>query len=436
MYEGGVGGRFTKDELMAEKLYRQAADAGIPEAMYRLGHLYQSGLGRVQRYDPAAYQWYRLAAQQEHAWSPTQEWVLGAARAELGLMLYNGTGVERNPRDAAKWLLKSVAGRLPQPQALQVLGAMYDAGDGVARDPVEAVRHFRMAATHGYPLGMTALGFHLRDGTGVAKNETEAVTWFRKAADLGFPAAEAALGYGYMSSTAGGGVHDDRIAAQWLERAAQHHEPSAQVNLGWLYANGLGVTRDLERAKALWQQSAASSIPRYADAARANLRRLEPARAAPSRGASAAAPRTSPQDTRPAPSPLVRHRPDGSISTGEAVALFIGGALLLSMLLPGSSPSGSPAKWRIGRRPSAAHRRPATPRRCDQQDGAHRDGRLLVRGRLRAPMIVRRALGSAGQRRRRGGAKEASGPGGAHATRRAAQAHYCLRECSHFGSSE
>ena len=59
-----------------------------------------------------------------------------------------------------------------------VLGTMYAAGLGVAKDEVEAVKWYRKAADQGHADAQFNLGLMYDDGTGVAKDEVEAYKWW------------------------------------------------------------------------------------------------------------------------------------------------------------------------------------------------------------------------------------------------------------------
>ena len=52
----------------------------------------------------------------------------------------------------------------------------------MAKDEVEAVKWFRLAADQGDVDGQFKLGWCYKEGIGVAKDEVEAVKWFRLAA--------------------------------------------------------------------------------------------------------------------------------------------------------------------------------------------------------------------------------------------------------------
>jgi TPR repeat protein len=50
---------------------------------------------------------------------------------------------------------------------------------------------------------------------------------------------------------------DVEQAAVWYRKAARRNQPRAQINLGWLYFHGKGVSRDLEQAAHGWRRAAA-----------------------------------------------------------------------------------------------------------------------------------------------------------------------------------
>ncbi len=64
MYEKGIG--VPRDYVQAVKWYRKAADQGLAEAQQRLGFMYAAGKG-VPKDQAKAIKWYRLAAGQEGA---------------------------------------------------------------------------------------------------------------------------------------------------------------------------------------------------------------------------------------------------------------------------------------------------------------------------------------------------------------------------------
>ena len=119
---------------------RKAAEAGIADAQYRLGTLYQSG---------------RLAGQ--------------------------------DPTNAVSWFEKAAAQR--HVAALYNLGSMYGTGRGVTRDPLVAVRYFRQAAELGDAYAQYNLARRCEEGQGTATDLVEAWKWYALAASGGIPSA-------------------------------------------------------------------------------------------------------------------------------------------------------------------------------------------------------------------------------------------------------
>ncbi len=83
-------------------------------------------------------------------------------------------------------------------------------------------------------------------GKGVAKDMAQSLYWYRKAADHGDPSAQVQLGYFYYK---GIGVARDPVeSARWFARAIGSGSPTAKLNLAVLYLRGAGVPRDPELA--------------------------------------------------------------------------------------------------------------------------------------------------------------------------------------------
>ena len=65
------------------------------------------------------------------------------------------------------------------------LGMMYDNGQGVKQDDVEAVKWYRQAAEQGYAKAQYNLGVKYYQGEGVRQDKGQAKEWFGKACDNG-----------------------------------------------------------------------------------------------------------------------------------------------------------------------------------------------------------------------------------------------------------
>lgn len=89
----------TQDYEQAVKWYRQAADEGYVESQWNLGLMYYNGFGVNQSYEEAA-KWFRLAAEQGN---PIYQFVLGD-------MYYYGEGVPKDLQEALKWYERAAQG--------------------------------------------------------------------------------------------------------------------------------------------------------------------------------------------------------------------------------------------------------------------------------------------------------------------------------------
>ena len=108
------------------------------------------------------------------------------------------------------------------------LGVMYEYGEVVAEDDVEAVRWYRKSAVQGNSDAQYILGIKFANGDGVAEDDAEAVRWYRKSAEQGDADAQHDLGLMHAN---GEGVAEDNVQAYaWFSvAAAQGHEQSKIV---------------------------------------------------------------------------------------------------------------------------------------------------------------------------------------------------------------
>ncbi|OBV37741.1 tetratricopeptide repeat protein [Janthinobacterium psychrotolerans] len=117
----------------ALRLFEQAARAGDTEAAYEMGQMLRAAS------PGAAWSWYRMAAQRQHA----------RAALMLGLLAANGEGVAKNPVEAAHWL--AVSSELGNAHAMFLLYNAYREGRGVEQDAGKGLALLEEAAHHDYP---------------------------------------------------------------------------------------------------------------------------------------------------------------------------------------------------------------------------------------------------------------------------------------------
>ena len=90
------------------------------------------------------------------------------AQAEIGYSYQYGDGVEKNPNEALKWNL--LAANQGNPMAQHNLAVMYDEGVDIPENNAEAIKWYRKAAEQGHPRAQLNLGIMYWQGEGVTKD--------------------------------------------------------------------------------------------------------------------------------------------------------------------------------------------------------------------------------------------------------------------------
>ncbi len=194
------------------------------------------------------------------------------AQRILGMVYFNGDGVEKNPTEAVKWMRKAAAQENSQAQF--VLGMAYFYGNGVERNGTEAVNWWLKAAEHEHAGAQSNVGMAYYDGTGVEPDYDKALKWLLKGAAGGDAEAQRYLGKAY---SAGNGVEKDSVeAVKWWRKAAEQGDAQAQIRLGSAFYLGEGVAKDRSEA-VRWLSKAAEQGDEEAQ------RRLNDIKAEPSR---------------------------------------------------------------------------------------------------------------------------------------------------------
>lgn len=181
----------------AASLYRAAAEAGLPAAMFNLARAYDKGRGVVRDLETAAL-WYRNAADKGHA------------------------------------------------GAMASLGSMFEHGEGVERDGDEAFRLYGLAAEKGDANAMASLGYLYQSGTGTSRNPGLARDWYQKAVAEKQPRAMFNLALMHIKGE--GGKIDLVAGVRLLQLAANAGHAGSQRELASLYDEGRGLARDHGKA--------------------------------------------------------------------------------------------------------------------------------------------------------------------------------------------
>jgi TPR repeat protein len=181
---------------------------------------------------------FRLAAEQEHAES----------QYVLSTMYEEGQGIPKDSIQAAFWERKAAEQGHAYAQANTSF--RYYAADDFA----EAFAWCQRAAYSNLPWARYNLGLMYRKGEGVTQSNVEAAYWYRMAATQNFPEAQQKLADLYY---VGQGVPlSYEQAATWYRRAAENGNAEAQFQLGHLYFSGQGVEHDYTQSRHWTRQAA------------------------------------------------------------------------------------------------------------------------------------------------------------------------------------
>ena len=240
LYEHGLG--TNQDYATARAWYEQAAAKGLATAQNKLGYLYRNGFGVARDYHKA-HRFYEQAAAQG----------LAAAQSNLGYLYQNGLGVTLDYDKAREYYEQAAVQGLAGAQSN--LGYLYQNGLGVTQDYVKAREYYEQAAAQGLADTQNALGYFYQNGLGVAQDYDKAREYYEQAAAQGLPSAQNYLGYFYQHGL--GIAQDYDKARAYYEQAAAQGFAAAQSNLGYLYQNGLGVAQDDDTARAWYEKAAA-----------------------------------------------------------------------------------------------------------------------------------------------------------------------------------
>lgn len=172
LFEHGIGVPQSYEEAI--NWYRRATERGEAEAMNNLGILYAAGKGVQQDFGEAT-RWYRMAAERGSV----------SAMNNIATSYFVGLGVPRSYAEAAQWFQS--AATKGDTRAMNSLGVMYDKGLGVKQSRAAAAKLFQQAAAQGYSPAMVNLGDMYEHGEGLKRNYIQAYVWISAALMVGLP---------------------------------------------------------------------------------------------------------------------------------------------------------------------------------------------------------------------------------------------------------
>ena len=249
-------------EFEAQKMQAETGDAF---AQYNVGVAYANGDGVAQDH-ASAVKWFMKAAEKD----------ITEAQYNLGICYANGWGVTKDDSEAAKWFRK--ASDKGDADAQFRLGNLYDNGRGVTMDDVEAVKWYRSAAIQGHAMAQHDLGIMYARGEGVPKKDSvEAHAWFILAAYSAKEARQDQEGIAIRKTgetyekvltlesksraqaraiVLSNLIDEKKAFKEYMLKGMEQGIDWAQFNLGYCYANGVGVEKDAAEA-VNWYRKAA-----------------------------------------------------------------------------------------------------------------------------------------------------------------------------------
>jgi uncharacterized protein len=148
------------------------------------------------------------------------------AQTNIGYMLSQGLGVEKNEQEAIKWYEK--AALKGDSNAQYNIGSMCETGRGIRQDYEKAMEWYSKSAEQGNAFAQANLGSLYYSGNGIKVNYQKALYWYTKSAEQGYSLAQNFLGLMYVN---GVGVQKDLDKGyKWILKAAEQGLGVAQEN--------------------------------------------------------------------------------------------------------------------------------------------------------------------------------------------------------------
>ncbi|HTO65700.1 MAG TPA: tetratricopeptide repeat protein [Bradyrhizobium sp.] len=174
-----LGRAYAADRQTAQAIaaWRKAADKGSTSAMVELGVLYGTGAG-VAKDEAQARKLFERAAE------------AGNPRGVTNLAALGGGAASSDPARARQLLAKAAG---TNAEAQYQLGLMLADGTGGEKDEAGARALFEKAAAQNHPGALLQMGAFAEAGRGGPKDATAAKAYYQRAADLGDDEAKKAL---------------------------------------------------------------------------------------------------------------------------------------------------------------------------------------------------------------------------------------------------
>jgi TPR repeat protein len=212
------------DKRGAAQALEYAATQGHTLALWKLGRMYAEGDG-VQHDNLKAFEYFSKLADQNADESPDSPNAAAVSSAFVALGTYfldgiAGTYVTANPARARE-MFHYAASYFSDANAQYNLARLYLDGTGVEADPRQAARWFNLAAEKGHHPSQALLGHLLLNGQGVPRQRAKGLMWLTLAREAADPAKDGWISDLYDQAFASAGASDRQNALALLEQHLQ-----------------------------------------------------------------------------------------------------------------------------------------------------------------------------------------------------------------------
>ena len=221
------------------------------EEQYQLGMKYYNGDGVKKNYKEAA-KLFKMAAEQNHTLS----------QIALGMLyMTGGKGIKKDISSAELWFDK--AANQGNALAQDYMGVIYEVEH---KDPITAISYYKKAANQGNEHSKEALkriptnrveqyslGMKYYNGDGIKQDSKRTLYWMTQSANQNYDLAQCFLGAIYLG---GNGIKRDISKSEyWARKAAEQGNPIAQDMMGFIY----DVWKNNKYVAVQWYKKAAAN---------------------------------------------------------------------------------------------------------------------------------------------------------------------------------
>lgn len=243
----------AKDEALAMKYLRSAADGNYKDALFQMGVLNLTGQAVEDPSPEKAYEYFEAVLQKGEYDSTT-----AAAHRNIAFMYKEGNGLPQDLEKAIAHL--DDAADHGDVEALLDAGLAHDVDGWANPDYEKAVNYFRQLHEHGYSNGTACLGIMYENGRGVEQDLEQAAGLLSQAVEQGN-----ALGMVHLALMLkdGRGIEKNVTrAVELFQQASDIGSATATILLGNAYFDGEGIEKDIKRAIGLWEKAASEGDER------------------------------------------------------------------------------------------------------------------------------------------------------------------------------